>query len=68
MKIDGPTPSIIYKNAAFHGIQTARPQFEFAQRHSYIYYRRCEFCMFQSYKSVEKDFGTFPLVSKLEVT
>ena len=48
---------VIYKNASFHCVQAAHPQLELALRRIFIDYRGGGFCVFQSYKSVEKNLG-----------
>uniref|UniRef100_UPI003FF0BB48 hypothetical protein n=1 Tax=Anaerobutyricum hallii TaxID=39488 RepID=UPI003FF0BB48 len=48
---------VIFKNASFRCAQTAQPQFELALRRIFTYYWGCGFCVFQSYKSVEKIWG-----------
>uniref|UniRef100_UPI003A89D6CB hypothetical protein n=2 Tax=Anaerobutyricum hallii TaxID=39488 RepID=UPI003A89D6CB len=48
---------VIYKNASFHCVQAAHPQLELALRRIFIDYRGGGFCVFQSYKSVEKNWG-----------
>ena len=50
-------PHVIYKNASFHCVQAAHPQLELDQKRIFIDYMRCEFCVLQTYKSVEKDLG-----------
>ena len=47
-KIDEPPNPIIYKNASFHGVQTAQPQLGLAQRRIFIYYRIRWFCLFSN--------------------
>ncbi|WP_418664690.1 hypothetical protein, partial [Anaerobutyricum hallii] len=41
----------------FHCVQAAHPQLELALRRIFIDYRGGGFCVFQSYKSVEKNLG-----------
>ena len=54
---DEPSSPVIYKNASFHCVQAAHPQLELALRRIFIDYRGGGFCVFQSYKSVEKIWG-----------
>ncbi|WP_418431416.1 hypothetical protein, partial [Anaerobutyricum hallii] len=42
---------------SFHCVQAAHPQLELALRRIFIDYRGGGFCVFQSYKSVEKNLG-----------
>ena len=44
-------------NTSFHCVQAAHPQLELALRRIFIDYRGGGFCVFQSYKSVEKNWG-----------
>ena len=54
---DEAAAPVICKNASFPCAQTAHPQFGLALRRIFTYYRGCGFCVFQSYKSVEKIWG-----------